>query len=63
VLLPSIDPARPHLAVWRTPRRIWARSIDSKRARKFAFAETLVALALDNLEEDRADYCLGEDLQ
>src|SRR6478672_8877836 len=28
-----------------------------------AFAETLVALALDDLEEDRADRVLGEDLQ
>src|SRR5262250_182942 len=28
-----------------------------------AFAETLVALALDDLEEDRADDGLGEDLQ
>jgi hypothetical protein len=28
-----------------------------------AFAETLVALALDDLEEDRADAVLGEDLQ
>src|SRR6218665_287649 len=28
-----------------------------------AFAEALVALALDQLEEDRADHLLGEDLQ
>src|SRR5690348_5122808 len=28
-----------------------------------AFAETFVALALDDLEEDRADAVLGEDLQ
>src|SRR5687768_14983536 len=28
-----------------------------------AFAETFVALALDDLEEDRADRVLGEDLQ
>src|SRR5678815_3184840 len=28
-----------------------------------AFAETLVALALDDLEEDRADHVLREDLQ
>src|SRR5690606_19733398 len=28
-----------------------------------AFAEALVALALDDLEEDRADRVLGEDLQ
>src|SRR5215472_17126458 len=28
-----------------------------------AFAETLVALALDNLEEDRADDVPGEDLK
>src|SRR3954467_951329 len=28
-----------------------------------ALAEALVALALDDLEEDRADHILGEDLQ
>ena len=28
-----------------------------------AFAESFVALALDDLEEDRADHFLGEDLQ
>src|SRR3954453_16020423 len=30
---------------------------------EIAFAETLVALALDDLEEDRPDYILGEYLQ
>src|SRR5437899_2738692 len=30
---------------------------------EIAFAETLVALALDDLEEDRADHVLSEDLQ
>ena len=30
---------------------------------EIAFAEALVALALDDLEEDRADHRLGEDLQ
>src|SRR5690348_10258904 len=30
---------------------------------EIAFAEALVALALDDLEEDRADHVLGEDLQ
>src|SRR4051812_8085543 len=30
---------------------------------EIAFAEALVALALDNLEENRADDVLGEDLQ
>jgi hypothetical protein len=30
---------------------------------EIAFAETLVALALDDLEEDRSDHVLGEDLQ
>ena len=33
------------------------------RALRVALAEALVALALDNLEEDRADHVLGEDLQ
>src|SRR3954467_3396573 len=30
---------------------------------EIAFAEALVALALDDLEEDRADHVLGEDLE
>src|SRR5581483_9998133 len=30
---------------------------------EIAFAEALVALALDDLEEDRADHRLGEDLE
>src|SRR3954469_3138568 len=30
---------------------------------EIALAEALVALALDDLEEDRADHVLGEDLQ
>src|SRR6478672_12821436 len=30
---------------------------------EIAFAEALVALALDDLEEDRPDHVLGEDLQ
>src|SRR5690606_24202368 len=30
---------------------------------EIALAEALIALALDDLEEDRADHALGEDLQ
>ena len=37
--------------------------MDSNRALEVALAEALVALALDDLEEDRADHVLGEDLQ
>ena len=38
-----------------TPRRIWSSSIDFEQRLEIAFAEALVALALDDLEEDRAD--------
>ena len=46
-----------------TPRRIWSSSIDSNKRAEIALAEALVALALDDFEEDRADDRLGEDLQ
>jgi hypothetical protein len=46
-----------------TPRRIWSSSIDSKQRLEIALAEAFVALALDDLEEDRADHILGEDLK
>ena len=49
--------------VFSTPRRIWSSSIDSNRGLEVTFAEAVVALALDDLEEDRADLVLGEDLQ
>src|SRR5215216_880680 len=45
-----------------TPRRIWSSSMLEERA-EVAFAEALVALALDDLEEDGPDHGLGEDLQ
>ena len=45
-----------------TPRRIWSSSIDSNSALKLP-SPKLVALALDDLEEDRPDLVLGEDLQ
>ena len=46
-----------------TPRRIWSSSIDLEQGAEIALAEALVAAALDDLEEDRADHGLGEDLQ
>jgi hypothetical protein len=46
-----------------TPRRIWSSSMDSNRARKLPSPKPFVALALDELEEDRPDHGLGEDLQ
>jgi hypothetical protein len=46
-----------------TPRRIWSSSIDLIQRLEIAVAEAFVALALDDLEEDRADHCLGEDLE
>ena len=55
--------ARPVSRSLRTPRRIWS-SFDAFEQRlEIAFAEALIALALDDLEEDRADGVLGEDLQ
>jgi hypothetical protein len=46
-----------------TPRRIWSRSMRLEQRLEVALAEALVALALDDLEEDRADRVGGEDLQ
>ena len=46
-----------------TPRRIWSSSIDLEQRPEVAFAEALVALALDELEEDRPELGLREDLQ
>ena len=47
----------------RTPRRIWSSSIELEQGAEVALAEAVVALALDELEEDRADHGLGEHLQ
>ncbi len=46
-----------------TPRRIWSSSMDSNSAWKLPSPKPCVALALDDLEEDRADHRLREDLQ
>ena len=46
-----------------TPRRIWSASMRLEQGLEVALAEALVALALDDLEEDRPDHVLGEDLQ
>src|SRR5438270_11812988 len=52
-------------ALWRsehsTPHLVELDTLEQRL--EIAFAEALVALALDDLEEDRADYVLGEDLQ
>src|SRR5689334_3675445 len=49
----NLDDPAPHLV-----------ELDALEQRlKIALAEALVALALDDLEEDRADHVLGEDLQ
>src|SRR4051812_4232427 len=50
---PSLDHPAPHLV-----------ELDALEQRlEIAFAEAFVALALDDLEEDRADDVLGEDLE
>ena len=42
-----------------TPRRIWSSSMLLEQRLEVAFAEALVALALDELEEDRPELVLA----
>ena len=46
-----------------TPRLIWSASMDSNSAWKLPSPKPSIAFALDDLEEDRADGVLREDLQ
>ena len=46
-----------------TPRRIWSSSMRFEQGLEVALAESVVALALDVFEEDRADGGLAEALE